>query len=227
MLGPGLQKPALKHERWGARHSPQELCQRRSAPAERGSPPRLAVGLCLPVAGRSPGAPCRHSPLEAFPGGWALPTPPEKKRPGKLLQVPLLEASAGQGEGPGHGRHLSMWEPPGACPAALPQAHRCPPPLPSTPACPTPSPACSPEGLPWASSPAASGSSCRGNGWACVPVQGPAGGSALTSTPASAGFQTVSWGPLGCATQLPCPEIDPGHGGWASHCPERYLCEHG
>lgn len=131
MLGPGLQKPALKHERQGARHSPQELCQRRSAPAERGSPPRLAVGLCLPVAGRSPGAPCRHSPLEAFPGGWALPTPLEKKHPGKLLQVPLPEASAGQGEGPGHGRHLSMWEPPGACPAALPQAHRCPPPLPA------------------------------------------------------------------------------------------------
>lgn len=85
----------------------------------------------LPVAGRSPGAPCRHSPLEAFPGGWALPTPREKKHPGKLLQVPLPEASAGQGEGPGHGRHLSMWEPPGACPAALPQAHRCPPPLPA------------------------------------------------------------------------------------------------
>lgn len=175
--------------------------------------------------GTEPWSPLPSLPTRGLPWrvGSSHPTGEETPR----------EAPAGASAGGLCGARRGAWaRPPPLHVGASWGLSSCPapgPPLPSTPACPTPSLACSPEGLHWASSPAASGSSCRGNGWACVPLEGPAGGSALTSTPASAQFQTVPWGPLGCAPQLPCPKIDPGHGGggWASHCPGRYLCEHG
>lgn len=211
-LGPGLRKLALKRETDEVpRQDPQKLrSEELPREARQPSPPGSSA---LPVAEQSPGAPARTAHSGPFlEAGSSYPTR-EEAGPGKLPRGPLPDASAGQGEGgPGEGRppHCTQ-EPPGAHPATLLQAHGHPPPLPA-PHPPRPAPA---EGLYWAQFPtrlSPQEAHCRGNGWACVPVQGSAEGSAGMSTPLSAWFQTVPWAPLGCAPQLPCPKTDPRGG---------------
>ena len=168
---------------------------------ERGSPPRLAVRLCL--WRNSPGA------LPALPPqglSWRVgPSYPTREAPAGASARGLCGA---RWRGPP--THCTQ-EPPRAHPATLLQAHGRPPPLPA-PHSPRPAPA---EGLYWAQFPtrlSPQEAHCRGNGWARIPVQGSAEGSAGMSTPLSAWFQTVPWAALGCAPQLPCPKTEPRGG---------------
>lgn len=217
-LGPGLRKLALKRETDEVpRHDPQKLrSEELPREARQPSPPGSSA---LPVAEQSPGAPARAAHSGPFlEGGLLL---PHQRRSGPR-EAPAGASAGGlcgaRRGGPGEGRppHCTQ-EPPGAHPATLLQAHGHPPPLPA-PHPPRPAPA---EGLYWAQFPtrlSPQEAHCRGNGWACVPVQGSAEGSAGMSTPLSAWFQTVPWAPLGCAPPTSLPQNRPsGREGGGHH----------